>query len=64
VSSDPDPTWPEKIPPPPFADRSDGSADIKTADAVYGTVPPEQFVPAKKVAAMRGTDFHREAADR
>ena len=48
--------------PPPLADRSDGSADIETADAAYGTVPPEQFVPAKKVAAMRGTDFHREAA--
>ena len=34
-----------------FANRntSDGSADIETADAVYGTVPPELFVPAKKL---------------
>ena len=30
------------------SDPSDGSADIETADAVYGTVPPELFVPAKK----------------
>ena len=54
----PDPSWPveEKtrttVPGAivtAFADPSDGSADIETADAVYGTVPPELFVPAKKL---------------
>jgi hypothetical protein len=54
----PDPSWPveEKMRTTvpgaivtAFADPNDGSADIETADAVYGTVPPELFVPAKKL---------------
>src|SRR5258706_2342978 len=51
---DPDPSWPEKISRAVpgavakiYADPKDALADIETADAAYGTVPPELFARAK-----------------
>ena len=48
LSPDADPFWPEKISRAVpgtvakiYADPKDALATIKTADAVYGTVPPE-----------------------
>ncbi len=32
-----------------FADPKDALAEIETADAAYGTVPPELFARAKKL---------------
>lgn len=56
LSPDADPSWPEKIRQAVpgaiakvFADPKDALADIETADAVYGTVPPELFARAKKL---------------
>ncbi|HZU91128.1 MAG TPA: D-2-hydroxyacid dehydrogenase [Stellaceae bacterium] len=53
---DADPSWPEKIRQAvpgavvkAFADPKDALADIETADAAYGTVPPELFARAKKL---------------
>jgi phosphoglycerate dehydrogenase-like enzyme len=51
-----DPSWPEKIRQAvpgaivkAFADPKDALADIETAEAAYGTVPPELFARAKKL---------------
>jgi phosphoglycerate dehydrogenase-like enzyme len=56
LSPDADPSWPEKIRQAVpgaiakvFADPKDALADIETADAAYGTVPPELFARAKKL---------------
>ena len=56
LSPDADPSWPEKIRhavpgaiAKVFADPKDALADIETADAAYGTVPPELFARAKKL---------------
>jgi phosphoglycerate dehydrogenase-like enzyme len=54
LSPDADPSWPEKIKQvvpgaiaKAFADPKDALAEIETADAAYGTVPPELFARAK-----------------
>src|SRR5262252_10001828 len=56
LSADADPSWPEKIRQAVpgavakiYADPKDAAADIETADAAYGTVPPELFARAKKL---------------
>ena len=56
LSPDADPSWPEKIKQAvpgaiakAFADPKDALAEIETADAAYGTVPPELFARAKKL---------------
>src|SRR5271166_3278660 len=56
LSPDVDPSWPEKIRQAVpgavakiYADPKDAVADIETADAAYGTVPPELFARAKKL---------------
>src|SRR6202171_932537 len=56
LSPDADPSWPEKISRAVpgavakiYADPKDALADIETADAAYGTVPPELFARAKKL---------------
>src|ERR1700757_4295718 len=56
LSPDADPSWPEKISravpgavAKVYADPRDAAADIETADAAYGTVPPELFGRAKKL---------------
>ena len=56
LSPDADPSWPEKIRRAVpaavariYADPKDALADIETADAAYGTVPPELFARAKKL---------------
>ncbi len=56
LSPDADPSWPEKIRQAVpeavakiYADPKDALADIETADAAYGTVPPELFARAKRL---------------
>jgi len=56
LSPDVDPSWPEKIRAAVpgavakiYADPKDALVDIETADAAYGTVPPELFARAKKL---------------
>jgi phosphoglycerate dehydrogenase-like enzyme len=56
LSADADLSWPEKIRQAVpgavakiYADPQDALADIETADAAYGTVPPELFARAKKL---------------
>jgi len=56
LSPDADPSWPEKIRQAVpgavakiCADPRDALGDIETADAAYGTVPPELFARAKKL---------------
>jgi phosphoglycerate dehydrogenase-like enzyme len=56
LTPDADPSWPQKIRKvvpgatvKVFADPGDAFADIETADAAYGTVPPELFARAKKL---------------
>ena len=56
LSPDADPSWPEKIKQAvpgaiakAFADPKDALAEIETADAAYGTVPPELFARAKNL---------------
>jgi phosphoglycerate dehydrogenase-like enzyme len=56
LSPEADPSWPEKIRQAVpgaiatiFADPKDALVDIETADAAYGTVPPELFARAKKL---------------
>src|ERR1700730_1127697 len=56
LAPDADPSWPEKISravpgavAKAYADPQDALADIETADAAYGTVPPELFARAKKL---------------
>jgi len=53
LAPDSDPSWPEKIRQAApgavakiYADPRDALADIATADAAYGTVPPELFARA------------------
>jgi len=72
LSPDADPSWPEKIRQAVpgavakiYADPKDALADIETADAAYGTVPPELFARAKRLrwicasrAGLGGTYFH------
>src|SRR5215470_6663538 len=56
LSPDADPSWPEKIRQAApgavakiYSDPKDALADIETADAAYGTVPPELFARAKRL---------------
>jgi phosphoglycerate dehydrogenase-like enzyme len=56
LSPDADPSWPEKISRAvpgavvkAYGAPEDALADIETADAAYGTVPPELFARAKKL---------------
>jgi hypothetical protein len=56
LSPDADPSWPEKISravpgavAKAYPDPKDALADIETADAAYGTVPPELFARAKEL---------------
>jgi phosphoglycerate dehydrogenase-like enzyme len=56
LAPDADPSWPEKIRQAvpgatvkAFADPRDALADIETADAAYGTVPPDLFTRAKQL---------------
>jgi hypothetical protein len=56
LSPDADPSWPEKISQAVpgavakiYSDPKDAVADIETADAAYGTVPPELFARAKRL---------------
>jgi phosphoglycerate dehydrogenase-like enzyme len=56
LSADADPSWPEKIRQAVpgavakiYADPKDALADIETADAAFGTVPPELFARAKRL---------------
>jgi phosphoglycerate dehydrogenase-like enzyme len=56
LAPDADRSWPEKISQAVpgavakiYADPKDALADIETADAAYGTVPPELFARAKKL---------------
>ena len=56
LAADADPSWPEKIRQAVpgavakiYADPKDALADIETADAAYGTVPPELFARAKRL---------------
>lgn len=72
LSADVDPSWPDKIRetvPGAVAkicdDPKDAAADIETADAVFGTLPPELFIQAKKLrwicasrAGLGGGYFH------
>src|SRR6516164_8052764 len=57
LSPDADPSWPEKISravpgavAKVYADPGDALIDIETADAAYGTVPPELFGPGEEIA--------------
>jgi phosphoglycerate dehydrogenase-like enzyme len=61
LSPDADPSWPEKISravpgavAKAYAAPEDALADIETADAAYGTVPPELFARAKKLRWIVG----------
>jgi phosphoglycerate dehydrogenase-like enzyme len=72
LSPDTDPSWPDKIREAVpgavakiYADPKDALADIETADAAYGSVPPELFARAKKLrwicasrAGLGGAYFH------
>ena len=72
LSPDTDPSWPEKIGQAVpgavariYADPRDALADIESADAAYGTVPPELFARAKRLrwicanrAGLGGAYFH------
>jgi phosphoglycerate dehydrogenase-like enzyme len=72
LSPDADPSWPDKIRAAApgavakiCADPKDALADIETADAAYGSVPPELFARAKKLrwicasrAGLGGAYFH------
>jgi phosphoglycerate dehydrogenase-like enzyme len=72
LSPDADPSWPEKIRQAVpgavakiYADPRDAFADIETADAAYGAVPPELFARAKRLrwicaprAGLGGAYFH------
>jgi phosphoglycerate dehydrogenase-like enzyme len=72
LSGDADPSWPEKIRQAVpgavakiYADPKDALADIETADAAFGTVPPELFARAKRLrwicanrAGLGGAWFH------
>src|SRR6201998_2635064 len=56
LSPDSDPSWPEKISRAVpgavakiYADPEDAVVDIETADAAYGSVPPELFARAKRL---------------
>src|SRR5215470_11989431 len=56
LSPNADSSWPEKIRHAVpgavakiYADPKDAAADIETADAAYGTVPPDLFARAKKL---------------
>jgi phosphoglycerate dehydrogenase-like enzyme len=56
LSAEADPSWPQKIREAVpgavakiYADPSDAALDIETADAAYGSVPPELFARAKKL---------------
>ena len=56
LSAEADPSWPEKIRQAVpgavakiYAHPDDAAADIETADAAYGTVPPELFSRAKRL---------------
>jgi len=56
LSADADPSWPEKISRAVpgavakiYTDPTDALDDIETADAAYGTVPPELFARAKRL---------------
>jgi len=61
LAADADPSWPEKIRrvvpgavAKIYADPKDARADIETADAAYGTVPPELFASVRLAAAGTG----------
>jgi phosphoglycerate dehydrogenase-like enzyme len=72
LSAETDPSWPEKIRQAVpgavariYADPRDALDDIETADAAYGTVPPELFARAKQLrwicasrAGLGGAYFH------
>src|SRR5215831_4680544 len=72
LSRDADPSWPEKIRQAVpgavakiYADPREALGDIETADAAYGTVPPELFARAKRLrwicasrAGLGGAYFH------
>ena len=72
LSADADPSWPDKIREAVpgaiakiYADPKDALADIETADAAFGTVPPELFARAKRLrwicasrAGLGGAYFH------
>ncbi len=72
LSAETDPSWPEKIRQAVpgavariYADPRDALDDIETADAAYGTVPPELFARAKQLrwicasrAGLGGPYFH------
>jgi phosphoglycerate dehydrogenase-like enzyme len=72
LSAEADPSWPDKIRAAVpgavakiYADPMDALADIETADAAYGTVPPELFSRAKQLrwicasrAGLGGAYFH------
>src|SRR5438132_7832432 len=72
LAPDTDPSWPEKISravpgavAQTYAGPKDALADIETADAAYGTVPPELFTRAKRLrricasrAGVGGAYFH------
>ena len=58
LSPDSDPSWPEKISRAVpgavakiYGDPEDAVVDIETADAAYGSVPPELFARAKSFCA-------------
>jgi phosphoglycerate dehydrogenase-like enzyme len=72
LSPEADPSWPDRISKAVpgavakiYADPKDAFGDIETADAAYGTVPPELFARAKKLrwicasrAGLGGAYFH------
>lgn len=72
ADADADPSWPDKIREAVpgaiakiYADPKDALADIETADAAFGTVPPELFARAKRLrwicasrAGLGGAYFH------
>jgi len=72
LSPDAEPSWPEKIRQAVpgaaakiYADPKDALGDIESADAAYGTVPPELFARAKRLrwicanrAGLGGAYFH------
>jgi phosphoglycerate dehydrogenase-like enzyme len=77
LSPDADPSWPDKIREAVpgavakiYADPNDALADIESADAAYGAVPPELFARAKKLrwicasrAGLGGAYFHDALVD-
>jgi phosphoglycerate dehydrogenase-like enzyme len=77
LSADADPSWPEKIREAVpgavariYADPGAAMADIETADAAYGTVPPELFARAEKLrwicasrAGLGGAYFYDALVD-